>query len=111
MADVLYTLETEDADRAIIDAVGAIAVARGVARGQIALALFRSKPIVTAPLVGASKTRQIDDAIRSLDIDLTSDEVISLESPYTPRWDFQGVSDDVEMQAIMARLPQFVPQA
>jgi hypothetical protein len=27
-------------------------------------------------------------------------------SPYTPRDDFQGVSDDADIQAIMARIPQ-----
>jgi hypothetical protein len=29
-----------------------------------------------------------------------------LETPYTPRYDFQGISDDADMQAIMARIPQ-----
>lgn len=106
-ADMLYTPVTETSDRAIVDAVGRVAEARGVPRAQIALAWLRSKPVVTAPLVGASSTRQIDDAVASLSIDLTDEEVRSLEAPYTPRYDFQGISDDTEMQAIMARLPQF----
>jgi diketogulonate reductase-like aldo/keto reductase len=62
---------------------------------------------VVAPLVGASTTRQIDDAVASLRIELTEAEVDELERPYTPRHDFQGISDDAEMQHIMARLPQF----
>lgn len=106
-ADMLYTPVTETSDRAIVDAVGRVAEARGVPRAQIALAWLRSKPVVTAPLVGASSTRQIDDAVASLSIELTDEEVRSLETPYTPRYDFQGISDDTEMQAIMARLPQF----
>jgi aryl-alcohol dehydrogenase-like predicted oxidoreductase len=105
-ADMLYTALTEESDRAIIDAVGNLAQARGVTRAQIALAWLRSRPVVTAPLVGASRIGQIDDAVAALDISLTAEEIRSLESPYTPRYDFQGISDDADMQAVMARLPQ-----
>lgn len=110
-ADMLYTPLTEQSDRAIIDAVGKVAEDRGVKRAQIALAWLRSNPVVTAPLVGASSTQQIDDAIASLDITLSDDEIRTLENPYTPRYDFQGISDDTELQAIMARLPGFTPAA
>jgi 1-deoxyxylulose-5-phosphate synthase len=106
-ADMLYTPLTERSDREIVDAVGAVAKARGVTRAQIALAWLHSKPVVTAPIAGASSTRQIDDAVASLGIQLSDDEVRALEAPYTPRYDFQGISDDAEMQAIMDRLPQF----
>jgi len=106
-ADMLYTKATADSDRAIVEAVGRVAAARGVKRAQVALAWLGTKPVVTAPLVGASSTQQIDDAVMSLDIELTDDEIRALEAPYTPRYDFQGVSDDDELQAIMARLPQF----
>jgi len=99
-ADLLYTSDTVDSDRAIIDAVGQIAQSRNVARAQVALAWLRSKAVVTAPLVGANKTAQIDDAVASLDLQLTADELASLERPYTPRNDFQGVSDEAEMQKI-----------
>ena len=106
-ADMLYTPLTEQSDHAIIDAVGAVAQARGVKRAQVALAWLRSKPVVTAPLVGASTVRQIDDAAASLDIELSDAEIRALEAPYTPRNDFQGISDDADLQAVMARLPQF----
>jgi aryl-alcohol dehydrogenase-like predicted oxidoreductase len=106
-ADMLYTPTTETSDHVIIDAVGAIARERGVTPAQIALAWLRSKPVVTAPLVGASSIAQIDAAVASLAINLTDDEVRTLEMPYTPRYDFQGISDDADLQAIMARLPQF----
>src|SRR5258705_831204 len=59
MADLLYTPLTADSDKAIIDAVGAVADARGVTRAQIALARFRTNPDVTSPLVGARKNTQI----------------------------------------------------
>ena len=104
-ADMLYT--NPDSDRAIIDAVGAVADARGVTRAQVALAWLRRSPVVVAPLVGASSTAQIDDAVASLHIDLADDEAAALEAPYTPRYDFQGVSDDAELSRIMARIPGF----
>ena len=69
-ADLLYAPLTADSDHAIIDAVGAIADARGVTRAQVALAWLHSKPVVTAPLVGANTTSQIDDAVASLDLEL-----------------------------------------
>ncbi|QUQ62822.1 aldo/keto reductase [Kutzneria sp. CA-103260] len=104
-ADMLYA--TPDSDRRIIDAVGTVAEARGVKRAQVALAWLRTNPVVTAPLVGASTVSQIDDAVTSLDIDLTAEEITLLERHYTPRHDFQGISDDAELQRIMARIPQF----
>ena len=105
--DMLYTPLTEQSDHAIIDAVGTVAEARGVKRAQVALAWLRGKSVVTAPLVGASTARHIDDAVASLDIELSDEEIRALEAPYTPRYDFQGISDDADLQAVMARLPQF----
>ncbi len=104
-ADLLYSPAEENANHAIIDAVGTIAEAHGVSRAQIALAWLRRQPVVTAPLVGAGSVRQIDDAVASLDVELTDDEVRALEAPYTPRYDFQGVSDEAELDAIRARIP------
>ncbi len=106
-ADMLYTPLTEQSDHAIVDAVGRIAENRGVKRAQVALAWLRSKPVVAAPLVGASTTAQIDDAIASLDLLLADEEIRELEAPYTPRHDFQGISDDAELRRIMAQIPQF----
>ena len=104
-ADLLYA--TPDSDRQIIDAVGVVAENRGVSRAQVALAWLRGNPVVTAPLVGANSTRHIDEAVASLDIELTEDEVELLERPYTPRHDFQGFSDEREIQRIIARIPGY----
>jgi aryl-alcohol dehydrogenase-like predicted oxidoreductase len=106
-ADLLYSPATAAFDRAIIDAVGQVAEARGVSRAQVALAWLHSKPVVTAPIVGARSVEQINDAVDSLELELTAEEVAALEAPYTPRYDFQGVSDEEELQAIMARVPGF----
>ena len=42
-------------------------------------------PTVDAPIIGATKPGHIDDAVASLDLDLTDDEVATLERPYTSR--------------------------
>ncbi|WP_290056197.1 aldo/keto reductase [Amycolatopsis solani] len=104
-ADLLYAPTEEASNRAIVDAVGKVAAERGVSRAQIALAWLRRQPVVTAPLVGAGSVAQIDDAVASLDVVLSDDEVRALEAPYTPRYDWQGISDEAELDAIRARIP------
>ena len=104
-ADLLYSPAQETSNRAIIDAVGRVADAHGASRAQIALAWLRRQPVVTAPLVGAGSIQQIDEAVASLDIELADDEMLALEAPYTPRYDWQGVSDEAEMEAIRKRIP------
>ncbi|MGP0103036.1 MAG: aldo/keto reductase, partial [Solirubrobacteraceae bacterium] len=71
---------------------------------QIALAWLRRNPVIVAPIVGASKPSHIDDAIASLKLELTDQEASRLEAPYTPRHDFQGISDDTELARISARI-------
>ena len=71
------------------------------------MAWLHSKPVVTAPLVGANTTTQIDDAVASLTIELTAEEIAALERPYTPRYDFQGISDEAEMQKIRDQIPGY----
>ncbi|MFG1606737.1 aldo/keto reductase [Actinoplanes sp. NPDC049265] len=108
-ADLLYPASNAAADRAVVDAVGRVAEARGASRAQVALAWLLSQPVVTAPLVGAGSTGQIDDAVAAADLHLTNDEIGTLEAPYTPRYDFQGISDDARLREIAARIPQMQP--
>ncbi|SEF91903.1 Predicted oxidoreductase [Actinacidiphila yanglinensis] len=105
-ADLLYQANA-DSDRRIIDEVGAVAEARGVSRAQVALAWLRRNPVVAAPLVGARTIQQIDEAVASLDVELGDEEARRLEAPYTPRHDFQGVSDPAEMERIKAAIPGY----
>ncbi len=79
----LYTQALE-ADRKIVDAVGVVAKARGIPRAQVATAWILQKSAVTAPIIGASKPSHITDAIASLEVKLTSEEIETLESPYVP---------------------------
>jgi aryl-alcohol dehydrogenase-like predicted oxidoreductase len=73
-----------DADREIVDRVARIAEARGVPPAQVALAWVIQKPVVTAPIVGATKMHHIDDAVAAQRLELTVDEISALEAPYVP---------------------------
>jgi 1-deoxyxylulose-5-phosphate synthase len=75
----------EDVDKAIIDAVVKIAATRGVKPAQVALAWVMQKSPVTAPIVGATKFDHLSDAVGALEVDLTAEEVESLEAPYRAR--------------------------
>lgn len=71
-------------DFTIVERVGEIAKQRGVSNAQIALAWMLHKPGITAPIIGASKMYQLDEAIAALDIKLSADEMAALEAPYQP---------------------------
>ncbi len=75
---------TEEADRKVVEAVAALAEARGVPRAQIALAWMLSKPMITSPIIGATKMSHLEDAVAALDVTLSPDEIASLEAPYVP---------------------------
>jgi 1-deoxyxylulose-5-phosphate synthase len=74
-----------DSDKAIVDAVQNIPDAHGVPMAQVALAWVLNNPVVSAPIVGATKPHHLADAVAALDIRLTDDEITALEEPYTPR--------------------------
>jgi aryl-alcohol dehydrogenase (NADP+) len=81
----VYSGGASDSHKAIIDEVAAIADARGISRAQVALAWVSRQPAVDAPIVGATKMSHLDDAIASLEVKLTDDEVARLENPYRPQ--------------------------
>ena len=58
--------KTEDADRKVVDRVAQVAAARGIPRAQVALAWLLAKPVITAPIVGATKLQHLDDALASV---------------------------------------------
>ena len=74
-----------DSDKGIVDAVEQIAATRGVPMAQVALAWVLRNPVVSAPIVGATKPHHLADAVAALDIQLSDDEVAALEAPYTAR--------------------------
>ena len=52
---------------------------------QTALAWLLAKPGVTAPIIGATKLHQLDEALGALDIALDSETISALEAGYKPR--------------------------
>jgi 1-deoxyxylulose-5-phosphate synthase len=74
-----------DNDKPIADAVEKIAAERGVPMAQIGLAWVLNNPVVTAPIVGATKPHHLPDAVAALDVQLTDDEIHAMEEPYTLR--------------------------
>ena len=76
-------------DAPVIDAVQDLADARGVSMAQIALAWVLHNPLVSAPIVGATKPHHLTEAVAALDLQLAGDEVATLEKPYVeygPSW-------------------------
>jgi len=70
----LYS-RTEAIDRKVIDRLGQMAEERGVPRAALALAWVLSKPAITAPIVGATKPHQREEAVAALSLRLTPEEV------------------------------------
>lgn len=75
---------TADADRRVVASLASIAAAHGVPPAQVALAWIAQKPHVTAPIIGASKPRHLEDAIAALSLRLDAAQIAALEAPYVP---------------------------
>ena len=82
--DFAHGLYYADSDFTIAERVVDVAAKRGVKPTQIALAWLLGRPGVTAPIIGASKLPQLDEAIGALGIRLDADEIAALEGPYQP---------------------------
>jgi aryl-alcohol dehydrogenase-like predicted oxidoreductase len=82
-AKTLYSKTTESDDK-VTGRLQSVAEARGVPSAQVALAWLLHKPVVTAPIVGASKAQHLEDAVAALSLKLTAEEIKALEEPYVP---------------------------
>ncbi|MCW1384807.1 aldo/keto reductase [Novosphingobium sp. KCTC 2891] len=80
---MLYA-RTQASDQQVVEAVAALAAARGVPMAQVALAWVLAKPDVTAPIIGVTRLAQLDDALAALDLTLDADEIATLEKAYVP---------------------------
>lgn len=82
-AQMLYYKE---ADFAVQAKLAEVAATLGVPAMQVALAWIAARPGVTAPIIGATRLNQLEEAIAATDIVLAEDQVKALESAYQPRW-------------------------
>jgi aryl-alcohol dehydrogenase-like predicted oxidoreductase len=74
-----------DLDKPVVDAIQMVADARGVPMAQVALAWVLAKPVVSCPIVGATKPNHLHDAVAALDLALTDGEIAELEQRYAPQ--------------------------
>ncbi|MFC5862312.1 aldo/keto reductase [Acidicapsa dinghuensis] len=79
-----HSLYYRSSDFTVVDRLSEIAQARGVKNAQVALAWILSRPGVSAPIIGASKMYQLEDALAALSTQLSPEEIARLEEPYEP---------------------------
>jgi aryl-alcohol dehydrogenase-like predicted oxidoreductase len=79
-----HELYGEDADFEIAERCAQVATRRGVPPAQVALAWLLQRRGVTAPIVGATKLEQLDQAVGALSVTLDAEEVRFLEERYQP---------------------------
>ncbi len=82
--NIAHDLYFTDADFRIVDRVVEVGAARGVSPAQVALSWLLAQPGVTAPIVGASKMEQLEQAAAATEIVLSDEERKRLEEPYEP---------------------------
>ena len=72
-------------DLEVVEAVRKVAGDRHCSMAQVAIAWVCARPGVTAPIVGATRIAQVDEAVEALVLDLTPEEMASIEAPYRVR--------------------------
>jgi aryl-alcohol dehydrogenase-like predicted oxidoreductase len=72
-------------DHAVVDALEKVSKARKLPMAQVAMAWLLAKPEVTSPIVGVSKMEHLEDAIASVGVKLSAEEIAALEAPYQAR--------------------------
>ncbi len=76
----LYT----DEDLKVAGCLYELSASRGLPMAQLALAWMLSKPVVTAPIIGATKLNHLEDAVAAVSLRLTPQEIQHLEEAYQP---------------------------
>jgi len=75
---------TQEADRLVVEAVQRVAQRLAVPMARVALAWVLRKPGVSAPIIGATKLEQLDEAAAALSLKLSDEDAAELEAPYLP---------------------------
>jgi aryl-alcohol dehydrogenase (NADP+) len=74
----------QPSDFEVLERVTEVASRRGISNIQVALAWVLRQPGITAPIVGASRTGHLEDAVAALSVTLDDAELKSLAEPYRP---------------------------
>lgn len=81
-SDHVFDLRHGEGDFEILRRVEETAKKHGASNAQIALAWVLSQPGISAPIIGASKMKHLDDAIAAVDVKLSAEEIAYLSAPY-----------------------------
>ena len=65
--------------------VEAVATERGTTMAEVALAWICAKEFICCPIIGAGSAIQVENNIKALDLELTLDEIETLDALYKPR--------------------------
>jgi len=82
--EIAQRLYYQEADFALVDALAALAGQRGVSNARLAYAWLLHRPGISAPIIGASKLWQLEEAVAALDVKLAPEDMAQLEAPYRP---------------------------
>ncbi len=78
------TLYDSEGDNEVIATVRKVAEEAGTKPAEVALAWLLSRPGVVAPIIGATKIDHLETAVKSLDLELTDEQIKAIEAPYRP---------------------------
>jgi aryl-alcohol dehydrogenase (NADP+) len=79
-----HSMYYADADFRVVERVVEVADRLGYKPAQVALAWLLSKPVVSAPIVGATRMHHLEDAAVAVELKLSAEDVALLEEPYIP---------------------------
>ena len=79
-----HDLYYQPCDFDVVDRITEVARKRGVSNAQVALAWVLQQPGVTAPIIGASKMRHLEEAVSAVELKLEDTELKALAEPYQP---------------------------
>jgi len=75
----------QEGDRVIVERVAQVAERLSLPAAQVALAWVIHQPSVTSPIVGVTKMQHLEDAVASVNVKLSAEDIALLEEPYTSR--------------------------
>jgi len=82
--DYAHSMYYRQSDFAVLSALEDVAAKKAVTPAQMALAWLLHKPGVVAPIIGATKMPQLEQAVEALEITLSVEEIEFLEAAYVP---------------------------
>ena len=82
--DYAHDMYYQKTDFEIVDRVVTMAKKKGSTPAQIAMAWLLNKPGVVSPIVGATKMNHLEEAVASLEVEMSDEDMVNLEELYQP---------------------------